>query len=274
MEKSKEILNYEFDFIKKTLFNQFEEEIIRNNLIPDKLEIKTNFHTYLINIRILLTKPVTKHSILFLHGHGDSPSWRSWIKLALIFFEINYNCYLIDLPGFGNSLVDNIEGVSFKIWQDDGAEFYKSMLELLGIKKVFVIARCGGAALTIRAISKYPELFESSHIFHNNMISSVPENFIVNFEKMGMKLFETWKEDPDHLKLSVGYKWYNMQRKKKAKFLFFMDINEEDFMTHYYKNPKYKPGKRRLKQFQIMEFSQKYIDFVVYFIEKNKFKEF
>jgi hypothetical protein len=147
-------------------------------------------------------------------------------------------------------------------------------LERIGVKKVFAIARCGGAALTIRTICKYPELFEPSHIFHNNMISSVPEIFESNMKKYRMKLFVTWNEDPDHLKLSVGYKWYNKRRKEKAEYLHFMDITNEDYFTHYFKNPGYKKGQRRLESYQIMDFSQKYIDFVVYFIANNKYKEF
>lgn len=275
MEKeTKQIINHGLDFVTKILFSEYEEIILQKKMICEKLHIKTIFHEYLINLRLLKSVIPSKRTILFLHGHGDSPSWRSWIKLALKLYEINYNCYLIDLPGFGDSLVDNKKGVSFKIWQDDGEELYKIMLSQLGIEKVFVIARCGGAALTIRTICKYPYLFEDSHIFHNNMISGIPEDFIRIITKKGIKLFATWKEDPDHLKLSVGYKWYNKQRKEQARFLLFRDIEEKDFSTTYIKNPKLKKGGRRLHSFQIMDFSQKYIEFVVYFLANNKFKEF
>jgi len=274
MEPSKSVDEAEFDFIKKDIFSEKDEITLRTKLRVEKLQITTKSHQYLINMRILAPVIKGKQSILFLHGHGDSPSWRSWIKLALIFYELNYNCFLIDSPGFGNSLVDGIEGASFKTWHDDGPELYKLMIEQIGVKKVFTIARCGGAALTIRAICKYPELFEASHIFHNNMISYVPEIFEINLKKNKMKLFVTWNEDPDHLKLSVGYKWYNKRRKNKADYLNFMDITEEDYFTHYFKNPSYKKGNRRLIHYQIMDFSQKYIDFVVYFIANNKFKDF
>ena len=264
----------DFSFLKKGIFSEQEETTLRSNLHVEKLEILTLYHKYLLNLRSLIPKPTPLHSILFLHGHGGSPSWRSWLKLALIFFDLGYNCFLIDMPGFGNSLVDGEEGASFKSWQEDGPEFYKAMLEKIGVKKVFTIARCGGAALTIRTICKYPELFEASHVFHNNMISSVPEVFEANLKRFGMKLFVTWNEDPDHLKLSVGYKWYNNRRKEKKEYLHFIDISDEDYYTHYFKNPGFKKGKRRLEQFQIMDPSRRYIDFVVYFVTNNKFKEF
>lgn len=206
MEPLKSPLSKDLDFVTQPLFSEKEEEILVKNLQIEKIFIKTSFHSYLMNTRVLKPSSKAPKSILFLHGHGDSPSWRSWIKLAIVFFELNFNCFLIDLPGFGHSLVDDEEGVSFKTWQDDGVELYKLLLEKLSVEKVFVIARCGGAALTIRTICKYPELFENSHIFHNNMISGVPDAFVTNFNKYGMKLFSTWKEDPDHQKFSVGYK--------------------------------------------------------------------
>lgn len=264
----------DFSFLNKGIFSEQEETTLRSSLQSEKLEILTPSHKYLLNLRSLIPKPNPLQSILFLHGHGGSPSWRSWLKLALIFFDLGYNCFLIDMPGFGNSLVDGEEGASFKSWQEDGPEFYKAMLEKIGVKKVFTIARCGGAALTIRTICKYPELFEASHVFHNNMISSVPEVFETNLKRFGMKLFVTWNEDPDHLKLSVGYKWYNKRRKEKKEYLNFVDISEEDYYTHYFKNPGFKKRNRRLEKFQIMDPSKRYIDFVVYFITNNKFKEF
>ena len=273
MEESKDIKPVEFDFVKAPFFTESEEILLKNNLKADKIPLKTNLHKYEINLKFLMHFPVSKQNIFFLHGHGDSPSWRSWIKLALKFFELNYNCYLIDLPGFGISLVDDVEGVSFLTWQEDGADMFKLLLDELKIKKIHVIARCGGAALTIRMLSKYPEVFEKSHIFHNNMISAVPENFIPNLSKKSIKIFSSWNADPDHPKLSVGYKWYNMHRKKKSDFLFFLDIEEKDLTTYSYKNQNYKAGKRRLKNYQIMDFSQKYLDFVIYFITNDKFKE-
>ena len=254
----------EFNFMKEGIFNDNEQKILFSQLKGGLLEVITKSHKYIVNMRKLYAGEGLK-TILFLHGHGGSPSWRSWIKLAVIFYELNYNCFLIDMPGFGNSLVDGEEGASFKSWQEDGPEFYKAFLERIGVKKVFAIARCGGAALTIRTICKYPELFEPSHIFHNNMISSVPEVFEINMKKNKMKLFVTWNEDPDHLKLSVGYKWYNKRRKEKAEYLHFMDITNEDYFTHYLKNPGYKKGQRRLASYQIMDFSKKYVDFVIFF---------
>lgn len=266
--------NNEYDFIKNNIFSEQEENIIKTKMQFKMINVKTNCHTYLINTRFFISELTSNKTILFLHGHGDSPSWRSWIKLALIFYQLDFNCYMIDMPGFGNSLVDETEGVSFKTWQDDGPEFYKNFLEKIGIKMVFVIARCGGAALTIRTICKYPELFENSHIFHNNMISFVPEEFELNVNKKGMKFFVTWNEDKDHLKMSVGYKWYNKKRKAGVNYLNFIDITEADYFTHYFKNPSHKPGQRRLIHYQIMDFSQKYLDCVIYFITNNKFKEF
>jgi pimeloyl-ACP methyl ester carboxylesterase len=200
------------------------------------VEVSTKFHKYKINTRIIKhteDDSIKRKTIIFSHGHATECNWVTWIKSAVFLFNCGYDVVLFDLPGFGRSLVNGKLKVHFKNWITDGPDMFRSFIQNLNIssKKVSCCGFCGGGALMIRTMAKYPQLFEKHHMFYNLMISAYPDNFesIASTYKFTIRVF--WTPDIDHPKYSVGYKYVKNMNKKDNKNIRLVDINNDDLGT-------------------------------------------
>ncbi len=94
-----------------TLMYFFQEKMIFH---PDKLandykyEFQQNFKEWNIKTKddellngILFKADSTKGIIFYLHGNAGSLA--SWGNVAKIYTDRNYDCYMIDYPGYGKS---------------------------------------------------------------------------------------------------------------------------------------------------------------------------
>lgn len=83
--------------------------------------------------------------VLFLHGWGDSSkTFAGLIKN----FDKNYNCIVLDLPGFGGSQMPSTA------WGlDEYANFVKDFLKKINAQPFAVVAHSNGAALAIKAVA-------------------------------------------------------------------------------------------------------------------------
>ena len=134
-------------------------------------------------------------------------------------------------------------------------------------KKIHGVGFCGGAAALIRTISKHPDRFCSHHIFHNSIISSIPLEFETNIKKYNMKIWVSWCEDQDHLRHSVGYKYFNSKRKEKSSNIFLEDIKNDDLPGAIAWS--HKMG-RNTDYVEIFDVSKGYSDFVIEFFNGKK----
>jgi pimeloyl-ACP methyl ester carboxylesterase len=148
-----------------------------------------------------------------LHGHDASCVWAIWIRLALRLFKEGFSIILMDLPGYGKSTADEKDRVNPKYYMSDAGDMIVSVLDAFKIKKVHGVGFCGGAANFIRAISAHPHRFAHSHVFHNSVISAIPDNFEKELSTYKMRIWVSWCVDPDHIKQCVGYKYFSSKSK-------------------------------------------------------------
>jgi pimeloyl-ACP methyl ester carboxylesterase len=138
---------------------------------------------------------------------------------------------MIDLPGFGRSLINGQSKVHFKNWLEDGPNMIQGLLKSLKINKVSCCGYCGGAALLIRTISAFPDLFHTHHIFYNLIIGAFPDNFEKLISKYKMNILVLWKPDLDHPNYSVAYKWLKNMTKNKHPNIKLVDLKTDDLLA-------------------------------------------
>lgn len=107
---------------------------------------------------------------------------------------------MMDLPGYGKSTADKKDRVNPKYYMGDCANMIISVLDVFRIQKVNTVGFCGGAANFIRSITTYPGRFGSNHVFHNSVISAVPDTFEKVLINHKMRVWVSWCVDPDHMK--------------------------------------------------------------------------
>ncbi len=88
---------------------------------------------------------------MFLHGYlADKNSFSMQIK----FFKNYYDCYAVDLPGFGENKV-----MPYPYSLDDYVTFVKDYMKMNGIVKPDVIAHSFGARIAVKAAAADKNLF-------------------------------------------------------------------------------------------------------------------
>jgi pimeloyl-ACP methyl ester carboxylesterase len=197
------------------------------------VEVKTAKNKFKINTRMIKhpdNNPKRK-TILFTHGHSTEANWVTWIKTAVFLFNCDFDIIMIDLPGFGRSLINGQTKVHFKNWLEDGPNMIQGLLKSLNISKVSCCGYCGGAALLIRTIAIYPWLFNTNHIFYNLIIGAIPDNFDKLISKYKMNIIVLWKPDEDHPTYSVAYKWLKNQTKNKNANIKLIDLKSDDLLA-------------------------------------------
>lgn len=79
----------------------------------------------------------------------------------------------------------------------------------------------------MRTLVKYPERFKGKKlVFHNSVTSEIPLGFGTSLIENDTHVLVTWREDPDHLRCSVGYKGFDKMRKSNFPNLTLVDIGK------------------------------------------------
>ncbi|CAF0758870.1 unnamed protein product [Rotaria sp. Silwood1] len=216
------------------LFNSqttFEDAAERSwlfeNIRSTTILIKVDQVVFTINGNYALRE--NQPCVLFLHGFGSTRNWANWIKLAYPLSQRNrYSVIFVDLPGFGQSSGRSLDQTS---WKRYGPEILIAILSSFHIRhSVSVVAQCGGAATTVRTISRYPQWFRGRGlIFSNSVIGDFFESKIGEFEanltKYNIHIVVYWIPDQDHTKSCVAYKRWNKLRLSGFRNLQLVDLD-------------------------------------------------
>ena len=94
-----------------------------------------------------------KSSILLIHGSGLTHI--VWSLHEQFYASQGFNILSVDLPGHGNSEGPSLESIE-KI-----SNWVKSLINVLGIKKIIIIGHSQGSLIGIDFASRYPDLISS-----------------------------------------------------------------------------------------------------------------
>ena len=94
-----------------------------------------------------------KPSILLMHGSGLTHI--VWSLHEQFYVSQGFNVLSVDLPGHGNSEGPSLESIE-KI-----SNWVKSLINVLGIKKIIIIGHSQGSLIGIDFASRYPDLISS-----------------------------------------------------------------------------------------------------------------
>ena len=92
-------------------------------------------------------------TFLILHGWGSDSS--KWQKVGELLSKRGFKVIIPDLPGFGNSQTPN-----FVFTVEDYSNFVKKFVDLLNIKKFYLLGHSFGGAVALMYSLKFPEEIE------------------------------------------------------------------------------------------------------------------
>jgi len=94
-----------------------------------------------------------KPSILLMHGSGLTHI--VWSLHEQFYASQGFNILSVDLPGHGNSEGPSLESI------EQISNWVKSLMNVLGIKKIIIIGHSQGSLVGIDFASRYPDLISS-----------------------------------------------------------------------------------------------------------------
>ena len=94
-----------------------------------------------------------KPSILLMHGSGLTHI--VWSLHEQFYASQGFNVLSVDLPGHGNSEGPSLESI------EQISNWVKSLINVLGIKKIIIIGHSQGSLIGIDFASRYPDLISS-----------------------------------------------------------------------------------------------------------------
>lgn len=161
------------------------------------LNKKIKINDLLLNYYFLPSQKKSEKTLVFLHGWGvNSKSWFNIIKKLG-----QFNIYLIDLPGFGES-----QSPKDFFTLNDYAVMINLFIKKITLKNVVLIGHSFGGRVTIKLASKNPSyinkivLVDSAGVYHPNLRKEIM--FIV--AKILKPIFK-----PDFMQ-SLRQKLYNL----------------------------------------------------------------
>lgn len=110
-------------------------------------EKKIIINSLLINYYSKIVKE-SKYNIIFIHGwRSEGRVWQEVIN------RLNYSCYAIDLPGFGES---QLPAKPFTL--DDYSEIIRELISKLHLENIVLVGHSNGGAVSIKSIvtNKFP----------------------------------------------------------------------------------------------------------------------
>ncbi len=129
-----------------------------------------------------------KENILFIHGFPMSKGiWRSQLQVL----QKSYNCFAIDLPGYG----DNTKSVNFTHSIDSYADYVHGYLLENDMEKAHIVGMSMGGSIALNLMRRYPEMVKTLSVIHTSAIPDTNEEkinrdkTIANIENGGLSNF-------------------------------------------------------------------------------------
>ena len=117
-----------------------------------------------------------KPSILLMHGSGLTHI--VWSLHEQFYASQGFNVLSVDLPGHGNSEGPSLESIE-KI-----SNWVKSLINVLGIKKIIIIGHSQGSLVGIDFASRYPDLISSLVLVAGSYKMPVNQD-LINYAEAG-----------------------------------------------------------------------------------------
>lgn len=143
----------------------------------------------LIQKNVMNTKTEdNRPNILFIHGFPMSK--RIW-KSQIVVLQKSFNCYAIDLPGYGDNDAKN----GFEHSIDSYADYVDGFMSENGIEKANIIGMSMGGSIALNLTRRYPEGVQSLTIIHTSAIPDTEaeklnrDETIKNIENGGLPNF-------------------------------------------------------------------------------------
>ncbi|MGB5820948.1 MAG: alpha/beta hydrolase [Saonia sp.] len=115
------------------------------------------------------TEEKLKENIVFIHGFPMSASiWDSQIKAL----SKNYNCYAVDLPGYGSNLTHN--GFNHSI--DSYSDYVFQYIKENNLNPVHIVGMSMGGSITLNISRRYPDIVKSMTAIHTSAIVDTDED--------------------------------------------------------------------------------------------------
>lgn len=128
------------------------------------------------------SKPTGKPVMVFMHGWGGSA--RYWESTARAIFDA-FDCLLYDMRGFGRSNIVPTEGFECPGYElETYAEDLAILLDMLGLKRIYLNAHSAGASIAVYFLNLYPERVNRA-ILTCNGIFEYDERAFTAFHKFG-----------------------------------------------------------------------------------------
>jgi pimeloyl-ACP methyl ester carboxylesterase len=105
-----------------------------------------------LQVHYQVSGSLDKPPLIMIHGIGGRLNW--W-RANLPTFSKFYRTYALDLPGFGRS-----KRLPGRFTINRGAEFVKNWLDLVGLKKVHLVAHSMGGQIAARLAANHPEMLD------------------------------------------------------------------------------------------------------------------
>ncbi len=110
-----------------------------------------------------------KENIVFIHGFPMSASiWNFQIEAL----SNNYNCYAVDLPGYGSNLSDN--GFNHSI--DSYSNYVFQFIKENNLNSVHIVGMSMGGSITLNISRRYPDIVKTVTVIHTSAIVDTDED--------------------------------------------------------------------------------------------------
>ena len=117
-----------------------------------------------------------KPSILLMHGSGLTHI--VWSLHEQFYASQGFNVLSVDLPGHGNSEGPSLESI------EQISNWVKSLMNVLGIKKIIIIGHSQGSLVGIDFASRYPDLISSLVLVAGSYKMPVNQD-LINYAEAG-----------------------------------------------------------------------------------------
>jgi len=117
-----------------------------------------------------------KPSILLMHGSGLTHI--VWSLHEQFYASQGFNILSVDLPGHGNSEGPSLESI------EQISNWVKSLMNVLGIKKIIIIGHSQGSLVGIDFASRYPDLISSLVLVAGSYKMPVNQD-LINYAEAG-----------------------------------------------------------------------------------------
>ncbi|MEK6154716.1 alpha/beta hydrolase [Flavobacteriaceae bacterium 3-367] len=179
--KMKQLVDEKFNSLIKLIVFSFIIGISANSCINQSSKNKNNQ----MNV---MDSTETKENILFIHGFPMSSSiWKSQVSAL----NKDYNCYAIDLPGYGK----NLSQYEFNHSINSYSDYVYQYINDNNLAPVHIVGMSMGGSITLNMSRRYNNILKSMTVIHTSAIIDTDEDkrkrdiTIAGIEKGGLLEF-------------------------------------------------------------------------------------